>query len=58
MGIAFAFDWLIKSIKIKKSGKENVIVSNLKWNFFYALFTEGLVDILVSIAEEILSIAG
>jgi len=58
MAISFAFDRWIKYLKIKKSGKENVIVSKLKWDFFYALFIEGLVDILVSIAQAILVIIG
>ena len=54
MTIAFAFDRLIKRLKIKKSESENVIVANLKWAFFYTLFTEGMVDILVAIAEAII----
>jgi len=35
-----------------------VIVSKLKWSFFYVLFTEGMVDILVSIAEGIMLFVG
>ena len=56
MGISFAFDKLIKCLKIKKSNSENVIVAKLKWGFFYVLFTEGLVEVLVAIAETIILI--
>jgi len=43
--------------KIKKNKDENVIVALLKWNFFYILLIEGMVDILVAIAETILLMA-
>ena len=58
MAIALAYDKFVKKLKIKESDSENVIIAKFKWDFFYALFIEGLVDIMVSIAEGIILFAG
>ena len=58
MAIALAYDKFVKKLKIKESDSDNVIISKFKWDFFYALFIEGLVDIMVSIAEGIILFAG
>ena len=58
MAICFVYDKCMKNYKKKDSEEENVIIAKFKWDFFYALFIEGLVDILTSIAETILLFAG
>ena len=58
MAIALAYDKFVKKLKIKEGDSENVIIVKFKWDFFYALFIEGLVDIMVSIAEGIMLFAG
>ena len=58
MTIAFAYDKLIKHLKVKENKSDNVIVAKLKWDFFYTLFIEGMVDILASVAETIVLFVG
>jgi len=54
----FVFDKCQKKLKMKKIDFETKVAAQFKWDFFYALFVEGIVDIVGSVAEAILFLVG